>query len=195
MIGWERIVVSSVSLPENKRYQGRNIKEICEERGCDPAALTAELLVSERGKVGVILMSMAQEDVDTVAKLPYSAVISDSLYGAPDFPHPRLYGSFAKIIRDAVRERKLFPLETAVHKMTGMTAARFGIPARGVLREGAAADLNLFDPAAFGDRATFGEPKQPASGMEAVLLGGETVWRRGRRTGRLGARVLLCGRR
>ena len=84
----------------------------------------AELLASEDGKVGIILLSMSQEDVDTVAKLPYSMVISDALYGVSDCPHPRLYGAFPRFLQDYVVKRKVFALEQAVHKMTAMPAKR-----------------------------------------------------------------------
>ena len=182
-IGWERIVISSVALPEHLPYQGKNIKEICEkEHYADETAFIADLLVKEKGKVGIIVMSMDPADVDTVARLPYSAIISDSLYGITSCPHPRLYGSFAKIIRDYVRERGLLSMEQAVHKMTGMTAQRFSIRNRGLLRPGYKADINIFDPLQLSDRATFSNPCQTAVGMDMVLVNGAAALQNGKPT-------------
>lgn len=189
-IGWGRIVISSVGRAENKKYQGRSVADICKDLGCDEVEFISRLLVEEDAKVGIIVMSMLQEDVDTVARLPYSMVISDSLYGAPDFPHPRLYGSFARIIREYVRERSVLNMETAVHKMTDMTAKRFRIPDRGRIAKGCFADMNFFVPEAVSDRATFVAPKQFSAGMRAVWIAGEPVWEQEHRTGRRTAAVL-----
>ncbi|MEA4890035.1 MAG: amidohydrolase family protein [Clostridiaceae bacterium] len=179
-IGWERIIISSVNLDEDKGYVGKNIAEITgSETTADPVQWLCDLVCRERGKVGIILMSMAQEDVDAVLRLPYSMVISDSLYGNMDSPHPRLYGSFAKIIRDYVQERHILPLETAVYKMSGLTARRFGIKDRGRLIPGYFADINIFDPAKFRDQATFTHPRQLSAGLDTVLVNGRPAYRRG----------------
>ena len=190
-IGWERIIISSVTKEHNKKYQGKSVRDICTSMGYgDEVDFITDLLEDEQAKVGVIVMSMAQEDVDVVAKLPYSMVISDSLYGAPDFPHPRLYGSFSKIIREYVLQRSVLTMENAIHKMTGMTAERFRIPDRGKIVKENYADLNIFVPENVIDHATFTSPKQISTGMEAVLIGGETVWQNNSRTGCHSAQVL-----
>ncbi len=124
-------------------------------------------------RVGVILMSMAQSDVDRVLQLPYVSLISDSLYGGGDMPHPRLYGSFPKFLREYVREKKLIPLETAVRKMTWQPAKRLGLSDRGILASGCKADLLLFDPETFTHRATFAEPRQLSTGLWKVFVNGQ----------------------
>lgn len=189
-IGWERVIISSVNEPGHKPLQGKSVTEICRESGEEEAAFICRLLADERGKVGVVLMSMDPADVDAVARLPYSMVISDSLYGAPDCPHPRLYGSFGRIFRDMVRERGILSFEQAVHKMTGMTAERFHLTGRGFLRPGYAADINIFDPELFGDRGDYSRPKQLCQGMQTVLVGGHIVWNSQGRTEKNSGMVL-----
>ena len=88
-------------------------------------------------------------------------------------PHPRLYGSFPKFLREYVREKKLIPLETAVRKMTWQPAKRLGLSDRGILAPGCKADLLLFDPETFTDRATFAEPRQLSTGLWKVFVNGQ----------------------
>ena len=176
-IGWERIVISSVSRACNDRFVGRDIRTLAAQSGYrDEESFIRDLLLDEQGKVGIIVMSMDQADVDTIARLPYASVISDSLYRGSGQPHPRLYGSFAKVLRDYVQERPILPLETVIHKMTGLTARRYQLKDRGVIRPGARADLNLFDPLAFRDRATYEKPVQICTGMSAVWVNGIEAW-------------------
>jgi N-acyl-D-amino-acid deacylase len=105
-------------------------------------------------------------------------------------PHPRLWGTFPRVLGHYSREVGLFPLETAVHKMTGLTAKTFGLADRGVLREGFAADITLFDPSSVDEAATFEDSKQPARGIDTVIVNGEPVWRGGKPTGARPGRVL-----
>lgn len=175
-VGWERIIIGSVTLEKNACYSGKSVAQIAEELGLeDPCEWLGKLLAEEDGKVGGILMSMSPEDVDTVMLLPYAAVISDSLYGGGDNPHPRLYGSFPKMIREYVNERGLLTMETAIRKMTAMPAERVGLLDRGYLKEGYAADINIFDPAAIRDVATFTKSKQLSEGIAYTLIGGEVA--------------------
>ena len=124
-IGWERILISSVTKGENLKYSGKTFSAAAELAGYDECALfLCDLLLEEDGKVGIIVLSMSQQDVDRVLKLPYSMVISDALYGVSDSPHPRLYGSFSKVLHEYVNERKILCLEEAIHKMTCLPAQR-----------------------------------------------------------------------
>lgn len=175
-IGWERILISSVTKEENRKYTGLNFKDASEKAGySDPCELMCELLVEEVGKVGIIVLSMSNDDVDTVAKLPYSIVISDALYGVSDSPHPRLYGSFPKIIREFVMERGILTLENAIQKMTDLPAKRLQISGRGKIATGNFADINIFDPKQLKDHATFDKPKQLCTGFSYVLSDGNIV--------------------
>jgi N-acyl-D-amino-acid deacylase len=106
------------------------------------------------------------------------------------FPHPRLWATFPRVLGHYSRELRLFSLERAVHKMTGLTARTFGLGDRGVLREGAFADITVFDPATVDEVATFENPTAPSKGIEAVVVNGAVAWQRGRATGARTGRVL-----
>jgi N-acyl-D-amino-acid deacylase len=109
------------------------------------------------------------------------------------FPHPRLWSTFPRVLGHYSRDVKLFPLQTAVHKMTGLSAQTFGLQDRGVLREGAYADIAVFDPANIGESATFEAPIAPAHGMHTVIVNGIPVWREGKYTGARPGKVLRRG--
>jgi N-acyl-D-amino-acid deacylase len=108
-------------------------------------------------------------------------------------PHPRLWGSFPRVLGHYSRALNLFPLEAAVHKMTGLTAQSFGLEGRGVLREGAFADLAIFDAGAVDEAASFAQPIRPAKGIHAVIVNGSVVWKEGKPTGARPGRVLRRG--
>jgi len=137
---------------------------------------------------GACYFQMSEEDVARILSHPLAMIGSDGL-PHDRLPHPRLWGAFPRVWAHYGRERGLLTLEQAVHKMTGLTAQRFGLSDRGVLRAGAAADLLLFDPERFGDRADYGTPTLPAEGLEAVWVNGALAWELGEAKARAG-RVL-----
>jgi N-acyl-D-amino-acid deacylase len=106
------------------------------------------------------------------------------------FPHPRLWATFPRVLGHYSRELKLFPLEEAVHKMTGLTAQTFGLAGRGVLRAGGFADIAIFDPQTVAEAATFAQPIAPSRGIDTVIVNGEVVWQDGMPTGKRPGRVL-----
>lgn len=194
-IGWERILVSSVTKAEHQAYAGKPISTVSESLGyTDPADFVADLLVAEEGKVGAIVRSMSQEDVDDIARLPWTSLISDSLYGGGGNPHPRLYGSFPKFIREYVLERQVLSLPTAIHKMTGMPAARMGLTDRGLLAKGNKADLLIFDAAKITDKATYQAPRQLAQGIDTVFVNGVITWQTEQMTTSRTGTLLLRGK-
>jgi N-acyl-D-amino-acid deacylase len=131
---------------------------------------------------GAIYFAMDENDVQRILKFERTMIGSDGLpHDAA--PHPRLWGTFPRVLGHYSRDLGLFPLETAVHKMTGLTAATFGLADRGVIREGAWADITLFDAERVAEGATFAKPIQPAVGIDTVIVNGEPVWRAGRPTG------------
>jgi N-acyl-D-aspartate/D-glutamate deacylase len=179
-IGWGRIIISSVSLPEHESFCGKNMEAIAYEENCnDPVDLLCELISSEKGRVGIIPLSMDQQDIDTIAKLPWTCLISDSLYGAASKPHPRLNGAFPKFLREYVRERHIMTMEEAIKKMTSMPAERMGLRNRGKIARGYAADIVVFDPNQFTDNASYTKPTALATGMGAVILNGKIVYNEG----------------
>lgn len=138
---------------------------------------------------GAVYFMMDEADVRRVLAYPHSMIGSD---GIPydEKPHPRLWGTFPRVLGHYARDLELFSLETAVHKMTGLSAARFGLKDRGEVRPGAAADLVVFDPATVEDRATYDDPIQPAAGIDCVFANGEMIWDGARSTGARPGRVL-----
>ncbi|WP_072933771.1 N-acyl-D-amino-acid deacylase family protein [Nissabacter archeti] len=120
---------------------------------------------------GAIYYNMDEQDVRRVLRYPVTMIGSDGLPNDP-MPHPRLWGAFPRVLGHYSRDEKLFPLTVAVHKMTGLSAARFRLPERGLVKRGYYADLVLFDPATVRDVASFSDPKQPAAGIEAVMVNG-----------------------
>ena len=152
---------------------GRSLFALAKERGCDPVALAAQL-----APAGAVYFAMSQDDVDRILSHPMAMVGSDGL--AHDVsPHPRLWGSFPRVLGHYVRERKLFSLETAVHKMTGLSARRFGLQQRGGVAIGFAADLVVFDENAVADRASYAQPTLVSAGIESVYVNGRLACSRG----------------
>ena len=138
---------------------------------------------------GAIYFSMAEDDVQRILSFPETMIGSD---GIPHdaIPHPRLWGTFPRVLGHYSRDLRLFPLEAAVRKMTGLTARNFGLQDRGEIRVGAWADITLFDAGTIADAADFERSTQPATGIAAVLVNGEPVWRDGAATGARPGRVL-----
>lgn len=163
---------------------GRELGAIAAEWGVDRFSAADRLQPA-----GAVYFMMDEEDVRRVLAYPHSMIGSD---GSPhdEKPHPRLWGTFPRVLGHYSRKLGLFPLQTAVHKMTGLPAARFGLSDRGVVRPGAAADLVVFDPASVVDRATYDDPVQPATGIDLVLANGEVIWDGARSTGARPGRVL-----
>lgn len=180
-IGWARISVSHADIPED--YTGKNMEEIAAmRRDGDLVAALCDMLARSRGNAGVVVHSMAQEDVDRVMKLPYANVISDALYGEGG-SHPRRWGAYAKVIREYVLERGVLTLPEAIHKMTALPADVLGLRRLGRIQEGMKADLCIFRPEDVRDHATYQTPEAMSSGMERILIDGKTVWLHGKETG------------
>jgi N-acyl-D-aspartate/D-glutamate deacylase len=172
-IGWDRILIASTRLKEHEGYCGKSMRQIAEERSVEPLDLLADLVAAEGGGVGIIVLSMSCDDIDTVARLAWTALISDSLYGAAAKPHPRLNGAFPKFLRDYVRERGILSMQEAIHKMTRMPAERLGFTERGAIKAGYYADLLVFDPERFTDRADYLHSTAHAEGMDLVIMNGK----------------------
>lgn len=127
---------------------------------------------------GAIYFSMAEEDVQRVLKHPLTMIGSDGLPHDAR-PHPRLWGSFARVLGHYSRDLGLLSLESAIYKMTGLPARRFGLQDRGLIREGFAGDIVVFDPHSVRDMASYANPTEPAHGIEAVLVNGQLAMYRG----------------
>ncbi len=175
-LGWDKMIISAVEKEEFVKLVGLSVSDAAEKFGYeDGAELAAKLMHEENGKTTIIIMSIDKNDIDEIAKLPYSTVISDALYADTDTVHPRLYGAFPKIIREFVLERKILTMEQAIEKMTSMPARFMGIRDRGVLNEGAYADIIMFDPQKFKDNASFENGKKLATGLDFMMINGRII--------------------
>ncbi|HLA38589.1 MAG TPA: D-aminoacylase [Candidatus Glassbacteria bacterium] len=165
----------------NRAHEGKNLKQILDERGVEPTmANTAELVIELEGSGGAacIYHCLQEEDVERIIRYPAAMVASDGtvLAFGDGVPHPRSYGTFPRVLGIYVREKGVIGLEEAVRKMTSLPAQRAGLYRRGILRPGAFADLVLFDPATVADRATFLQPHQYPAGIEKVIVNGRLVF-------------------
>ena len=138
---------------------------------------------------GAVYYGMDEADVQRILAHPLSMVGSDGLPEDP-FPHPRLWGAFPRVLGHFSRDLGLFPLHTAVHKMTGLSAARYGLAGRGEIREGHWADLVLFDPLRVRDVADFKQPQRAAEGIDGVWVNGVLSYSEGRADGQRSGRFL-----
>ncbi|NUR57518.1 MAG: D-aminoacylase [Catenulispora sp.] len=187
--GWDRISVACAR--RHPQYQGRTIAEIAAARELDALDLVSELLLDEDGDVSIISHSMREDDVRRVLSAPFAMIGSDGV-PKPGLPHPRWAGTFSRVLGHYSREVGLFGLTEAVRKMTGATAKRFGLVGRGVVRNGAHADLVVFDPERIADRATFEDPLVPPEGVRMVVVAGAVVVRDGEVLGARPGQVLAC---
>ena len=156
---------------------GRDLADIAAEMGCSLEEAAEALLPA-----GAIYFLMDEADVQRVLQYPHAMVASD---GLPHdiFPHPRLWGTFPRVLGHYSRDLGLLTLEDAVYRMSGLPAAEFGLTGRGVIAEGNFADIVIFDPETVIDRADFATPTEPAAGIETVLVNGRAVWQDGAATG------------
>ena len=190
-----RIAIS----PHLPQYAGCTIGDLARSRGCDPLDAVCDYLIADRGHTRILVTSMAEADVQTILRTPTVLVGSDGTSLAPygitgqGKPHPRFYGTFARILGHYVRELGLLSLPQAVYKMTGGSATALRLVDRGLLREGYRADITLFDPATIADRATYDEPHQYAAGIASVIVNGVVVIEDSEHTGALPGQVLRRG--
>lgn len=180
--GWENIFVSSVASDENRKYEGRNVVEIASMRGLsDPADAALDILAEEELAVGMIVFYGHEKDVVRIMKHPSVSFITDGILGGK--PHPRVYGSFPRIIGKYVREEGVLSMEEAARKMTSLPAEKLRLKTKGVIAENYDADITIFDPDRIMDHATYEDPVQFSSGIEYVIVNGVVVVERGKHTG------------
>jgi len=176
-------------------FEGKTLEEASRMLGTSPAETVEQLLDRDGGGIVAIAFGMSEEDVRCVLAHPSTMIGTDGVPSLSGKPHPRLYGAFARVLGTYVREEKLLGLEDAIHRMTGLPAAKFRLADRGHVGEGAYADLVVLDPARIADRTTYVEPRVFPDGVDHVLVNGSLVVDAGRQTGRRQGRILRfrCG--
>ncbi len=197
---WDAVQISSTASSQLRWAEGKRLGTLASERGVDPYDLTVQLVIEDRNSTGIVGFGMSEENTERMLAHPLGMLCSDgsalATHGelGEGTPHPRSYGSFARLLGYYVRERGLLSLENAVKKMTSMPADLFRLRGRGRLEPGVFADIAVFDPETIQDTATFAAPHQYAVGMEHVCVNGTMVVRDGEHTGATPGRILL-GRR
>ena len=187
----DRIALSSRILitwsKPHPEFAGMALAQAAERLG-----VSQEQAVAALSPAGAIYFSMDEADVQRILQFDETMVGSDGLPHDVK-PHPRLWGTFARVLGHYCRDLQLFPLETAIYKMTGLTARNFGLKERGLLQPGYWADITIFDAGEIGDAASFDAPTQAARGIDSVIVNGVPVWAEGRSTGARPGRLLRAG--
>jgi N-acyl-D-aspartate/D-glutamate deacylase len=194
--GWSGMLLVSLQHERNKPFQGKRMSDLIAARGGDPVDVLFDVLVEEGGSVPTVFFHHSEPDMQMVLKQPWTSIGSDGSAVNPDgptgrsHPHPRYYGTFPRVLGRYARDLKVITLADAVRKMTSLNADKIGLKDRGRLKEGAWADVTIFNPATVIDKATFENPHQFPVGIEYVIVNGVMTVERGRHTGALAGRVL-----
>jgi N-acyl-D-aspartate/D-glutamate deacylase len=222
-VDFEAIQIASVAPGADPSVIGERVAEIARARGEDPFETYFDLVIESRTNAFAIFHSMSEEDVTTAMRFPWVSVASDAEATAPDLHlvaakrsverggamppatppaigsaaplvHPRAYGTFPRVLGRYVRDARVLTLEEAVRKMTSLPAAQLGLVDRGVLREGAFADVVVFDPDTVRDTATYERPHAFPVGIDAVVVNGEVTVEGGEHTGARAGRAIRRAR-
>ena len=179
---WDALRLGAFRRPEHLAWEGRTLGDVMRETGRDAVDAICDLLLAEDLGVNQVTPGPHLDGIRAFLRHPQAMVGTDGVLIA-DKPSPRTYGSYPRILGQFVREERLLGLEEAIHRMTGMPAARLGLRDRGVLADGAAADVVLFDPATVRTPATYDEPRQFPVGIPYVIVNGAVVIDNGEHTG------------
>jgi N-acyl-D-amino-acid deacylase len=196
LAGPENIGFAAFRSEKLRPLTGRTLAEVAREWGVSPAQAAMQLVVEDRSRVEAAYFLMSEENVRREVALAWMSFCSDAAAPAAEGvflhwrPHPRAYGSFARLLGRYVREQAVVPLEEAVRRVTSLPAENLRLRERGALRPGYYADVVVFDPARTGDQATFEDPHRYATGVAHVLVNGRPVIRDGEHTGAFPGRVV-----
>jgi N-acyl-D-aspartate/D-glutamate deacylase len=199
---WSRMLVNGELSGKNRALIGQTMDKIIATKNptADPLDVLFDFLLEENLSIPTIFAHHTEEDMMLALSQPWCSIGSDGLAHATEGPtrtgqpHPRSFGTFPRVLGVYAREKKLLTLEEAVRKMTSLSAGKLGLSDRGVLKDGAFADVVLFDPARVADRATYLDPWQYPVGIETVIVNGTVVLDGGRHTGEHPGRALRHGR-
>jgi N-acyl-D-amino-acid deacylase len=196
-VGFDQVFIASC---KRRELEGLSLAQIARQSGIAPVDTLMSLLVEQKCTIGMVSFTQSLENVAKVLAHPMLMIGSDSIplfegdADKPGKPHPRTYGTFPRILGEYARDRRLMPLETAVHKMTGMAAHRLRLTDRGVLREGFAADVTVFDPATVKDESTYADPHRYPTGIPYVIVNGAVAVDAGRMSEARAGQILRAPR-
>ena len=190
LAGWDGIFLTSLHCPEDQPLLGKSVAEEAEIEHKTPLDACCDLLIREHCQVTMIDFMASEADIAAILRDPYSSLISDATYPTEGQPHPRVYGSCTRLLEHFVRETGTLTWEQAVHKLTGAPAAALRLRGKGLLAQGADADVCVFDPEKLHERGTYQQPRQTAEGMALVLVNGQVAVRDGQLTGAKAGRVI-----
>ncbi|MGZ8562440.1 MAG: N-acyl-D-amino-acid deacylase family protein [Candidatus Limnocylindria bacterium] len=192
--GWADVRLGAFTRSDHLRWESRSLADVMEDTGRDAVDAICDLLLAEDLRVTQVTTGPSSETLPPFIRHPVGMVGTDSTF-LGEKPSPRTYGSFPRILGQFVRDEHVLSLEEAVRKMTSAPAARLALTDRGLLRDGYAADLVVFDPARVRSNATYEDPRQFPDGIEFVAVNGQLVVAAGAHTGALPGRALRSGRR
>jgi len=190
--GWADVRLGAFTHPDLLRWESKTLADVMEESGADAVDAMCDLLLAENLGVAQVTSGPWSETLPHFVRHPLGMVGTDSTF-LGEKPAPRTWGSFPRILGQFVRDEGLLSLEEAVRKMTGAPAARLGLTDRGLLRDGLAADLVVFDPVRVRSNATYEQPRRYPAGIDYVVVNGQMVVDGGRHTGALPGRALRRG--
>ena len=194
--GPEKMLLVGFKSEALKPLTGKTLTEVAEMRGTSPAETAMNLVIEDDSRVGTIYFLMSEENIKKKIAIPWMAFDSDAASLEPEGvflkrnPHPRAYGSFARLLGKYARDEKIIPLEEAIRRLTSFSAENLGLKRRGSLKPGHLADIVIFDPESIQDHATFEKPHQYSTGVHHVFVNGTQVLKDGEHTGAKPGRVV-----
>lgn len=183
LLGWDSFRLTSFVTEANSIYTGKSIPEIAALRGTDCFNCVCDLLIEEGGRITMLDYITCDEDIADIMNYEHAFIISDAIYPSTGLPHPRVYGTCARVIETYVNKLHALSLPAAVRKMTSQPAEVFGITGKGLLKAGYDADICIFDPANIHENATVSIPAACSSGFDYVFVNGEPAVINDRLTG------------
>jgi dihydroorotase/N-acyl-D-amino-acid deacylase len=194
--GPEAILIATVNNPKLLGIQGHTLADVAKSRGTDPMDTLFDILIEDDGQTEAAVFAMSEPDIELAAVQPWVSFCNDSAGTSPEgilgkeFPHPRAYGTFPRVLRKYVREERRMSLEEAIRKFSSLPASRLRLADRGAIKAGLWADIVVFDPNTITERSTFQNPNQLSEGMQWVLVNGVPVIADGAATHALPGQVL-----
>jgi N-acyl-D-amino-acid deacylase len=186
--GWENIYIASVTSDQNKIFEGKSVQEISEIKNKMPSEIAFDLLIEENAGVTMIIHWGKEEDIISAMKHPYQMVGSDGIFGGK--PHPRLYGTFPRMLGHYVRDKGVLTLEEAIRKMTSAPAQLLRLQNRGLIKESYWADIVIFNPDTVADCATYENPLEVPIGIQYVFVNGKMTVKSGEYCGETAGEVI-----